>query len=114
MTRGRPPHPLVHHPSVRAVVAAAPPVADLARALREDQLVGNFAMVCGDLAWGFAAPFGSRAQISAHRRAWATVRELDRKVTAARIGRRVPVEVIDKAQRAIDRADVMISALLPA
>lgn len=95
------------------MVAAAPPIAELARATHEHELVGKFAMVCGDLASGFAAPPGSRAQIQAHRRAWIAVREVDRKVTAARFGRRVPAELVARAQRAIDRADVMISALLP-
>src|SRR5690349_10288835 len=47
----RPPHPLEHHPSFRAVIAAAPPVAELARELAGDgrELVGTLAIVCGDL-----------------------------------------------------------------
>lgn len=109
----RMPHPLEHHPSFRAVVAAAPPVAELARELCEDGkgLVGTLAVVCGDLASGFAAPPGSRARNEAHHRAWVLVRELDRAVTAARIHRRAPAKLLAKAQRAIDRADVMIAAL---
>src|SRR5689334_21037481 len=109
----RPPHPLEHHPSFRAVIAAAPPVAELARELPEDgrELVGQLVIVCGDLAQGFAAPPGSRARNEAHHRAWTLVRELDRAVTAARIGRRAPARLVAKAQRAIDRADVMIAAL---
>jgi hypothetical protein len=42
-----------------------------------------------------------------------TVRDLDRDVTAARINRRAPARVLARAQRAIDRADVLIAALLP-
>jgi hypothetical protein len=106
-------HPLEHHPSFRAVVAAAPPVAALAHATAETELVGQLAIACGDLASGFAAPPGSMSRTSAHRRAWVTVRELDRTVTALRIHRRAPAAVLARAQRAIDRADVMIGALLP-
>src|SRR5262245_18054315 len=75
----RPPHPLEHHPSFRAVVAAAPPVAELARELAGDgrELVGTLAIACGDLAHGFAAPPGSRARNEAHHRAWVAVREID-------------------------------------
>jgi hypothetical protein len=109
----RTPHPLEHHPSFRAVIAAAPPVADLARVLPDDgrELVGTLAIVCGDLAHGFASPPGSRARSEAHHRAWVLVREIDRAVTAARINRRAPARVVTRAQRAIDRADVMIAAL---
>lgn len=109
----RTPHPLEHHPSFRAVIAAAPPVAELARELPSDgrELIGSLAIVCGDLAQGFAAPPGSRARNEAHHRAWVTVRELDRAVTAARINRLAPARLVAKAQRAIDRADVMIAAL---
>ena len=109
----RTPHPLEHHPSFRAVIAAAPPVADLARELSDDgrQLVSSLAIVCGDLAQGFAAPPGSRARNEAHHRAWTLVRDIDRAVTAARIHRRAPAKLLAKAQRAIDRADVMIAAL---
>jgi hypothetical protein len=111
--RRRAPHPLEHHPSFRAVIAAAPPVAELARELAGDgrDLVATLAIVCGDLAHGFAAPPGSRQRNEAHHRAWITVREIDRTVTAARIGRRAPARLLARAQRAIDRADVMISAL---
>ena len=104
-------HPLEHHPSFRAVVAAAPPVADLARVIREDDLVGVLAIACGDLAHGFAAPPGSHTRARAHHRAWIAVREIDRTVTAARIRRLAPAAMVAKAQRAIDRADVMIAAL---
>jgi hypothetical protein len=111
--RRRAPHPLEHHPSFRAVIAAAPSVAELARVLADDgrDLVASLAVACGDLAQGFAAPPGSRVRNEAHHRAWITVRELDRSVTAARIHRRAPARLLARAQRAIDRADVMISAL---
>ncbi len=118
MRSRKPPHPLEHHPSVRAVIAAAPPLAELASRLgsRADagSLVGTLAIACGDLADGFAAPPDSRKRIAAHHRAWIAVRELDRAVTAAARRRLAPAEVVRRAQRAIDRADVLIGALLPA
>ncbi len=104
----RPPHPLDHHPSFRAVVDAAPAVAALG-----GDLVGTLAIACGDLAQGFASPPDSKRRLIAHRRAWAGVRQIDRAVTDARRRRRAPAEVISRAQRAIDRADVLIGALLP-
>jgi len=113
--RKRPLHPLEHHPSFRAVIAAAPPLAELALKLEAEQtdLVGPLAIACSDLADGFAAPPASRRRARSHHRAWIAVREIDRRVTA--IGRRrlAPSEVVRKAQRAIDRADVLIGALLP-
>ena len=44
-------HPLEHHPCFRAVIGAAPAIADLARELREEgrDLVGTLAIACGDL-----------------------------------------------------------------
>jgi hypothetical protein len=108
-----PKHPLEHHPSFRAVISAAPPIADLARALDESHWLGQLTMACGDLVHGFASPPDSTTRRAAHRRAWVTVRDLDREVTAARINRRAPARVLARAQRAIDRADVMIGALLP-
>lgn len=115
MKRTRTPHPLEHHPSFRAVISAAPHVADLARELRTDgdELVGALAIACGDLVHGFSSPPGSRVRNQAHRRAWIAVREIDRTITAARINRLAPARVVARAQRAIDRADVMIGALLP-
>lgn len=109
----RPTHPLEHHPSFRAVIAAAPPVAELAHQMRDHggELVGTLALACGDLAHGFAAPPGSRTRSEAHHRAWVAVRTLDRSVMAARINRLAPAKVLARAQRAIDRADVMIGAL---
>ena len=72
-------HALDHHPSFRAVIAAAPPLADLARATSDDDLVRGLAIACGELVAGFtrrrtAAPSGT----ALHRRAWVSVRELDR------------------------------------
>lgn len=104
-------HPLEQHPSFRAVVAATPILADIARATAEGALVGQLAIAAGDLATGFAAPPGSSSRVRAHHRAWVTVRELDRSLLAIRLGRRAPVKLLARAQRAIDRADVMISAL---
>jgi hypothetical protein len=86
-------------------------MAELARVTRDDRLVSSLAIACGDLACGFAAPEGSRERSRAHHRAWATVKDLERAVIAARINRLAPAKVITKAQRAIDRADVMLSTL---
>jgi hypothetical protein len=105
-------HPLEHHPSFRAVIAAAPMLADLAAEVSSTrELVGTLAVACGDLAEGFAAPPQSRQRVTAHHRAWLAVRQIDRAVMAAR--RRAPKEVVQRAQRAIDRADILIEALLP-
>lgn len=109
----RPVHPLDHHPAFRAVVAAAPPLAELAVRLPAGELVGTLAIACGDLADGFAAPPASKRRLSAHHRAWLGVREIDRTITAAARQRRAPLEIVRRAQRAIDKADVLIGALLP-
>lgn len=118
MKRTRTPHPLEHHPSFRAVISAAPHVAELARQMSNEatdgeDLVGALAIACGDLVHGFQSPPGSRTRNQAHHRAWITVREIDRTITAVRINRLAPARVVARAQRAIDRADVMIGALLP-
>ena len=42
------------------------------------------------------------------------VREIDRAIAAARRKPRVPAALVARAQHAIDRADVLIGALLPA
>lgn len=108
------PHPLDHHPAFRAVIAAAPPLAELSSQLAEpENLVEPLVIACNDLAAGFAAPPDSRRRARAHHRAWVAVREIDRQVTA--IGRRqlAPGPLVAKAQRAIDRADVLVGALLP-
>jgi hypothetical protein len=104
-------HPLEAHPSFRAVIAAAPPLADLARAVSDDGLVRRLAIACGDLVHGFSSPDGSLERRRAHHRAWVSVRELDRAVTAARLTRKAPSRLVARAQRAVDRADVFISAL---
>ncbi|HEY3802426.1 MAG TPA: hypothetical protein VGL61_07450 [Kofleriaceae bacterium] len=109
--RKRSPHPLEHHPSFRAVVAATPIFADVARASADGELVGRLAIAACDLASGFAAPPGSTTRAGAHRRAWTAVRELERSLLAIRINRKAPMKMLARAQRAIDRADVMISAL---
>ncbi len=113
----RPVHPLDHHPSFRAVVAAAPPLAELVVRLRSRsdaaELVGTLAIACGDLADGFASPPASKRRLSAHHRAWLCVREIDRAVTAAGRRRLAPPDIVKRAQRAIDKADVLIGALLP-
>jgi hypothetical protein len=105
---------LDHQPAFRAAVEAAPALAELAAKVPDTNLVGALVLLCIDLVDGFAAPPDSRRRIRAHRRAWVAVRELDRLVVA--IGRRrlAPVPTIQAAQRAIDRADVLIGALLPA
>ena len=118
MRARRPAHPLEHHPSFRAVIAAAPPLAELVFRIKSRpeaaDLVGTLAIACSDLADGFAAPPASRRRLIAHRRAWVAVREIDRAVVAAGRRRLAPPEVVKRAQRAIDRADVLIGALLPA
>ena len=99
------------------MIAAAPPLAELVHLLpsrsEAGELVGTLAIACGDLADGFAAPPASKRRLSAHHRAWMCVREIDRAVTAAARRRLAPPEIVRRAQRAIDRADVLIGALLP-
>jgi len=113
--RCRPPHPLEHHASYRAVIAAAPALAMLSATLASANvsadLVGSLLIACGDLGQGFGAPPGSRARVRAHHRAWVAVREIDRVIYEARRRRLATPDVIGKAQRAVDRADVMIAAL---
>jgi len=120
MTR-RPPHPLELHPSFRAVIAAASPIAELAFRVRTKDkvptdatgLVSALAIACGDLADGFASPPDSRRRRMAHQRAWSAVREIDRTVVACARQKLAPADVVKRAQRAIDRADVLVGALLP-
>ena len=90
------------------MIDAAPAVAALG-----GELIGTLAIACCDLAHGFASPPESKRRLSAHRRAWLGVRQIDRAVTEAARRRRAPADVISRAQRAIDRADVLIGALLP-
>lgn len=113
MSRQRPSHPLDHHPSFRAAIAAASPLAMLASRLPAPELVGTLAIACSDLADGFAAPPESRRRIQSHQRAWLAVREIDRAIAAARRQRVAPADLLARAQHAIDRADVLIGALLP-
>jgi hypothetical protein len=114
MKQSQPQHPLEHHPSFRAVIEAAPPLAELAAEVKDvTPFVGTLAIACGDLAEGFAAPPASRKRLTAHHRAWLAVRQIDRAVTAAKRRRIATPAVIQRAQRAIDRADVLIEALLP-
>jgi hypothetical protein len=93
------------------VIAAAPVVAELARAIDDNEIVNRLTLVCADLAQGFSAPQDTRARRDPHRRAWTAVREIDRAIIAARINRRAPAKLIKRAQRAIDRVDVLISTL---
>ena len=113
MRTQRTPHPLEHHPSFRAVIAAASPVAELATRIANHEIVGSLAIACSDLADGFASPPDSPRRVEAHHRAWVSIRQIDRIVTEARHARRAPRDVIQRAQRAIDRADVLVGALLP-
>lgn len=108
---GRPLHPLQHHPSYRAAIAAASPVAALAARLPEQTVAAQLAVVCGDLAFGFSAPVGSSERQRAFHRAWVRIRQIERVVSDAREQRLAAPEVIDKARRAVDRADVLIGAL---
>jgi hypothetical protein len=107
------PHPLEHHPSFRALIAAASPVAELATRIAKRELVRSLAIACSDLADGFAAPPDSRRRVQAHHRAWVGVRAIDRAITEAAHGRQAPAEIVRRAQRAIDRADVLVGALVP-
>jgi hypothetical protein len=107
----RPLHPLEHHPSYRAAIAAASPIAALASRLPHQTIASTLAVVCGDLALGFCAPVGSAERRRAHHRAWVRIRQIERVVTDAQEQRLAAPEVIDKARRAVDRADVLIGAL---
>ena len=113
MRSQRAPHPLDHHPSFRAVIAAAPPLAELATRIANGELVSSLAIACSDLADGFASPPDSRRRVQAHQRAWIGIREIDRAVGEAGRARRAPAAIVQRAQRAIDRADVLVGALIP-
>jgi hypothetical protein len=108
-----PPHPLEHHPAYRAAIGAAQPIAELAAQLRAPSLVETLAVACCDLALGFAAAPASRRRTAAHHRAWVAIRELDRAVLMAQRGRLAPQDVLSRVRRAVDRADVLVAALLP-
>jgi len=106
-------HPLDHQPSFRAVIEAGPPVAELASRIAEPELVGSLAVACSELVTGFAAAPDTARRREAHQRAWVAVRRIDRVVTTAGRDRLAPARLVRRAQRAIDRADVLIGALLP-
>jgi len=95
------------------MIAAASPLAELATRIANHDLVRALAIACSDLADGFASPPDSRRRVQAHHRAWIHIREIDRVVADAARARRAPSEVVKRAQRAIDRADVLVGALLP-
>jgi hypothetical protein len=105
---------LLHrHESFIAVLAAAAPLAELSAQVEPaDDLVGPLVLACTDLVAGFAAPERSPRRTSAHRRAWVQVRALDRVVTRIGARRGAPPTVVRKAQRAIDRVDVLLGGLL--
>jgi hypothetical protein len=95
------------------VIAAAPPLAELATRIANRELVSSLAIACSDLADGFASPPASRRRVQSHQRAWIGLREIDRAIADAARTRRAPSEIVRRAQRAIDRADVLVCALLP-
>ena len=102
----------LHQPALRAVIDAATPVAELARAIGDrGDLLATLVLACGELVHGFASPPESPARRCAHHRAWAAVRDLDRGVLAARLGHRAPAKLLARAQRAVDRADVLVGDL---
>lgn len=103
---------LDHHESFIAVIAAAAPLAELSAQLPAgDDLVGPLVLACTDLVSGFASPARSPGRLSAHRRAWAQVRAIDRTVSAIGRAGELPPKVVRRAQRAIDRVDVLIGNL---
>jgi hypothetical protein len=106
-------HPLEHHAAFRALIAAAPPIAELSTRIAHRGIISALAIACSDLADGFASPPESRPRLAAHRRAWIHVREIDRVVAEAVRNRRVPRDLLSRAQRAVDRADVLVGALIP-
>ncbi len=95
------------------MIAAAPPLAELATRIANRELVSSLAIACSDLADGFASPPASRRRVQSHQRAWIGLREIDRAIADAARTRRAPSEIVRRAQRAIDRADVLVCALLP-
>jgi hypothetical protein len=107
----RPLHPLEHYASFRAAIAAAPPIASLASRLGNSSITRELAIACGDLALGFASPPNSTARSQAHHRAWVRVRGIERVVTDAHAKGLATPEVVARARRAVDRVDVLITAL---
>lgn len=104
-------HHLDHHPAFRAVLGAAPAIADLARATADEDLLAHLVVACGELVAGFTAAAHSADRARAHRRAWATIRQLERGIIAVRLAKKAPARLVARARRAIDRADVLVSTL---
>ncbi|MBV8762985.1 MAG: hypothetical protein JO257_37210 [Deltaproteobacteria bacterium] len=104
-------HAFDHHPSFRAVLAAAPVVAELAKAAADEELLAHLIVACGELVAGFGHAANSPDRARAHRRAWATIRQLERGVIAARLGKLAPARLVARARRAVDKADVLVSTL---
>jgi hypothetical protein len=107
----RPLHPLEHHASFRAAIAAAAPIASLASRLANSPIARELAIACGDLALGFGSPPNSSARGQAHHRAWVRVRNIEKVVADADVRGLAAPDVIARARRAVDRADVLIAAL---
>ncbi len=107
----RPLHPLEHYASFRAAIAAAPPIATLASRLNNSGITRELAIACGDLALGFASPPNSTARGQAHHRAWVRVRSIEKVVLDADTRRLAAPDIIARARRAVDRVDVLITAL---
>lgn len=106
-------------PAYRAAVAAQHAVQALAPLWKKDPVVARraheaCALMRRALAAGFSSPAGSAIRYSEHRAAWHAARQLDALVgqTVRHAQRYTPADPIPAAvQRAIDRADVLISAL---
>jgi hypothetical protein len=111
LARPRAIHPFDHHKAFHAVVAAGPPLAELAIAIGAKQLLHALATAASDLGAGFAAAPGSRSRSLAYHRAWRSVRDIDRTLADTRRRRGADQSVLARAQRAIDRADIEIGAL---
>ncbi len=106
-------------PAYRAAVAAQEAVAKLAPHWKQDPLTAQraheaCALMRRALAAGFHSPAGSQVRHAEHRNAWHAARRLDALVsrTVQRAARYTPSDPVPRlAQRAIDRADVLIAAL---
>ncbi|MBP9088876.1 MAG: hypothetical protein KBG15_22320 [Kofleriaceae bacterium] len=106
-------------PAYRAAVAAQHAVLALAPLWKKDPVVARraheaCALMRRALAAGFSSPVGSAIRHSEHRAAWHAARQLDALVgqTVRNAQRYTPADPIPRTvQRAIDRADVLISAL---
>jgi len=85
--------------------------ASLASKLANSPIPRELAIACGDLALGFASPPNSTARRQAHHRAWVRLRNIEKVVADADVRGLAAPEVIARARRAVDRADVLIAAL---